>query len=72
MTRWRRPLFVMNHGTEGSSQHVNEPPPSAGDPGCPFASQCMRFLTSNDLRTVRARARGAVSVITRTFYSETQ
>eukprot|EP01052_Picozoa_sp_SAG31_P038864 SAG31_NODE_5273_length_2639_cov_1.587795_3_plen_165_part_00 len=24
------PLFIMNHGTEGSSQHPNEPPPSAG------------------------------------------
>jgi len=42
-----RPLFVMNHGTEGNT--TNRPPPSAGDPGCPTDSQCLRWHKSNDL-----------------------
>ena len=42
-----QPQFVMNHGTEGNT--TNRPPPSADDPGCPFASQCMRFLKSSNL-----------------------
>ena len=43
-----QPLFVMNHGTEGNT--TAKPPSSGHDPGCPFASQCMRFLKSADLR----------------------
>jgi hypothetical protein len=40
---------VMNHGTEGSANHINEPPPSTDNPGCPLRTQCMRWLRSNDL-----------------------
>ena len=42
-----KPLFVMNHGTEGNT--TDRPPRSASDPGCPYDSQCLRWLRSNDM-----------------------
>ena len=42
-----KPLFVMNHGTEGNA--TDRPARSPGDPGCPYDSQCLRWLQSNDM-----------------------
>ena len=45
--RPEQPLYIMNHGTSGNT--TNKPPRSASDPGCPYHSQCLRWLRSNDL-----------------------